>query len=735
MPDHWRRLGAVILVVLLTAFAYEPLLHAGLLGEDYSVLRAVDDAGFRFAALYDVPGTNARPLGAFSISASVRLWNELGWWQGSSGAWLLRAENLVWLLLAAVGVMRILMRAMRPWMGTDQARSAGMAAAMLLLVHPLSVSSVARIASRGDLIAMALGSWCVASFLRGRQSSRFGFVALAAGLATVAAFCSPIAIFLPVALAGMEYVSARRHRPRPTRLRTANNTLFVFAGCVALEWIGRATRRTVTIAVTQVHVESPLALEGTPLDQLGLALEKLGIMMLPVSDAGLGVIGYVLAGAVVLLALHPASIAARSAPRLWLRVLLGWLVSMGAAEYLDVTMRVYPGSLANAHSLLAAAGVMAVGLAVASTALSGARRVFIPGSMIVLYAVIAHGNAVPWRDSSRLVQDLHADLLQAARARDWRTHVLVLDPPSTPAGRELVRASLPYLLDPLFHDHPTLAAPDRPVWVRAISRDAFRAFIREHEFASLRERGLMLLVPEELVLEPADPAARVAIDLPRDPAPTTRQFWRGAGRAPSASVMSGTTIAAISVAALPESATNEPPRVRWSAASAPITEGSSAGVWLKSADGPVAVFDLNADYEWLLSGRVRSLWLVGSALTTIVSAELMTRAPTFGANIVPQPVGSDWIFNLAEVTLPRADGGEGELVLGLLDIETMTYEELAIESLGSSMYVARGALERVESAQTKVGGPVAWHLDYRVDGQCVTRATGRRMQLRESKGQ
>ena len=83
------------------------------------------------------------------------------------------------------------------------------------------------------------------------------------------------------------------------------------------------------------------------------------------------------------------------------------------------------------------------------------------------------------------------------------------------------------------------------------------------------------------------------------------------------------------------------------------------------------------------------------------------------------------------------DGGDESrpLVLGLLDIETMTYESLPIEALGNAKYVARGALERVKSAQTAVGGAIAWHLDYRVNGQCVRRASGRRIQLRESPDQ
>jgi len=730
MPESWRKIGIGAVVVLLLAFTYEPLAHARLLGEDFSVLAAVRDAGFRFSAHYDVPGVGARPLAGLSLALSIFGFREAGLWSGAE-AWLLRGENLLWLFVAALGLYQALVRAVRPWMGTDQARSAGFAAAMLLLVHPLAVHAVIRVASRGDLIGLALATWAVHLFLRGRQDKRPGSVALAALLTTVAGFCSVVGSFIPPALAGMEYISARRHRPRATRLRTANNTLFVFAACAAIEWIGRATRRSWTIAVTAFQVESPLALDDTTLDRVGLGFEKLGVMILPVSEFGLGKVGYIAAAICILLALHPALVAARSAPRLWARVLLGWLISVVAAQLPNADLRVEPGILSNAHTLLSAALVMAIGLGVASTALSGLRRTFLPGAVVLTYAVLGHANAGPWRAASDMVHELQERLVDVSRAQAWSRHILILDPPVANAGNEVVRASVPYLLDPMFFADSAEARPTHAVWVRSIVAPALRALSREPEFERLRGAGLTLLVPAHYVSDAGEQGVRVAVDLSRPSPSTGRSIWRSSGESPSGTELDAATTRAVVVAAMPGASTEELPEVRWRASAERHAEGAAQGVWLSTPDGPVASFDLNGELDWLFGDRIRSLWFSGS-LTTVVSVEALERATEFGPHVVPRPTGSDWQFDLSDVDFPQPLSTQAALVLGLLDVETMTYAELPVEPLGGGLFVGRGALERVDNAQRTVGGPVAWFLDYRVEGQTVARARGRRLQLRES---
>jgi hypothetical protein len=330
----------------------------------------------------------------------------------------------------------------------EQANAAGRAGT-LFAVHPLAVSSVARIASRGDLLALAAATWACAAFLAGRQLRKHAPVLLALCLAGIAVASSQRAWFLPCVLTGLEYSSARRHRPRLQRVRTAATTLVVFGALLPLE---RALDGLMWGARAASTAPGFLGLDA-PIDwaTLGAAYaEKVGMVLLPVNTEGIvGALGYALAAAFLALALQPAFVAARSAPRLLGRILLGWLVSVLVCQIPDAVARVAPSELARAHFLLVPALLVAIGLGIASTALSGIRRVLVPALLALPYAVLARANALPWVEAGERVHELQRDLVNAAREYPGAT-IAVIDLPPNVRGLDAFAPALDWLLAPVY---------------------------------------------------------------------------------------------------------------------------------------------------------------------------------------------------------------------------------------------------------------------------------------------
>lgn len=739
MPEWSRKAALCAVFLLLLSFAYGPLVSAGFVGEDHRVLVGVsglDPFGWSGASrLYRAPGADEHPLAALSLVWSSRTWSEGGAWS-TDVAWVLRLENLLLLALAAFGVARFLPRLLEPWTDADQARAAGLVAGALLLLHPLCVTSVARISSRGDLLALAFGACSLAAFLRGRQEREHGYVALAVGLAFLACLSSKLALYLPVALAGSEYVSARRHRPRLVRLRTASTTFLVISALVALESAGRSL--FAGGIAEQVHPGSPppLAPIGTSGHLLALCMEKLGVLMLPVNTHGIGPTGYVLAALAVLIALHPGFVAARAAPRLWGRILFGWLLWVVVTELPDAGVRVQPGTLGDAQVLLAPTFAMVIGLAIGSTALSGPRRQVLPLLVAVFYSMLAHACSLPWSAASDEVRAVQAELVAASAPRPSDVRVLVLDPPELVSGIDALGPSIPYLLHPAFLPSEARAHRTRPVWVRGLSSAAFCAFVREPEFTALRERGLVLLLPRASIAREAMSSAlpaRLVVNIPAPRATEGRAVWRGEGRSPSTLVFESLTARSVAVLALPDARTDAVPIMRWRSRSELLSDGEAAGVWLESEQGPVATFDLGARLDWLLGGRIDAVWFLGS-LDTVASAEVLTGVDTIAGNPVPRPVGKDWAFDVSGTPLPRplvasppeaAGGADPRWVLSLLDLGSLDHAEVTLEELEGVLW-ARDVVPRVERAQRVGGGPIAWTLDLVHDGQSIARARGRR---------
>ena len=177
MPRWIHRLFWILLSLALAAFAYGPLKGAGPVGEDFQVLDDVsriawpaEGEGPGLSGLLEVHGQDERPLAALSLIIASRVWTDGGAWTPGA-VFSLRLENLLLLLLAAIGISRFLRRMLEPWSGREQARAVSHAARVLVALHPLAAGAVASASARGDLLGAALAAFAANMFLRGRQES------------------------------------------------------------------------------------------------------------------------------------------------------------------------------------------------------------------------------------------------------------------------------------------------------------------------------------------------------------------------------------------------------------------------------------------------------------------------------------------------------------------------------------------------------------------------------------
>ena len=145
----------------------------------------------------------------------------------------------------------------------------------------------------------------------------------------------------------------------------------------------------------------------------------------------------------------------------------------------------------------------------------------------------------------------------------------------------------------------------------------------------------------------------------------------------------------------------------------------------KTRDALEAFFDLSASLSWLLSGRVRRVWLEG--VPTVARAELVPGVPDFGQPMPPDTEDDDWYFPAPDLAWIEATEERGTWVVGLLDLGRHRYVELLGEPGPSGTIRIPGAADRVERIVRRTEAPVAWYLDYRVDDTTVARAAGRRV--------
>lgn len=733
MPGVLKRIFTTFAILFLVAFAYAPLVEAEFVGEDFPVLI---DAGriawpemrplesgltpeFELADLYHVHGTDKRPLAALSLAISSRLWSDGGSWTGGEAVWL-RAENLFFLCIAALALCRVVRRLLLPWTGSEHARAAGKATAAVFLVHPLSLSSVASVAARGDVLAMAIGMVSAAAFLRGRQERQYVLTAAASVGAVVIGLCSAISMFLPVILAIAEFVSARRYRPTSVRLRTAGTTLIVFGGAITLEALFRYLLPN--SFEPPAYVRSLAAIASVPNAQqaLGFTLEKLGVLFLPVNTFGIGMAGFAVAGLITLIAVQPALVAARSAPRLWAWLVIAWFVSVVLTGLPQALVRVHAADLTHAQALFPAAAVMSIGLAVAATALSGLRRQFLPLVIATGFAVLAHANALPWKSASVEVSRMRVDL-ESARVLHGRDHrVLVLDPPTLVGGLDAVRPALPWMLDPAFNKGQEEGA----LSVRSLESGAFRMLSREVEFERLRESGVIVVFSGQLFGSLTE-EERLSVLLEAASDSSGTRLWREEGRSPVLD-LEALSIRGVRVRALPSTETSRVPEVSWRTRSPLCDRSELPGVWIEGEDGPEAIFDVERSLCWLLGKQVRRVWFE-EVLTRLVSAEVLSAPQLIENELVPRAKAADWIFEFDLATLPKPIDGEGEWVLELLDLDTYERFELETAQDSEGRIVARGATALVSELVSSGGGPVVWSLDFVLRETTLARSSGRRI--------
>jgi hypothetical protein len=712
-----RRLGGLALTLLLVGYAYVAVIGVGLTGGEYRTLVEVEEIVHpsaevgvedRFHNLFDVHGTEGRPLSALSLAVSALLWSP-----GTDGLIALRIENLLLLALAAACTSIFVRRLLVPWLGSEQASAAGRASALLVLVQPLNIAAIATVGARGDLMALWLSAAAAALFLKSRQDRKYLLTALAAILAVLAGLSSRLALGLPLVVALAEFASSRRYRPSHVRWRTGLTTLLVFAGCVSFDLL---------VWNVQSGFSTAPGGDTTPLaNRLAVSIERLGALLLPVNAAGVGVIGFGVAGGLLLLALQPALVAARSAPRLWGWLLLGWASSTVVAEVFAPAVRVRPEDFTGAATLLSATTAACVGLGVAATALSGVRRVVLPIALAAGWSVLAHFNGVAWSESAETATQLRRDLVAARETWGAGPPILVVDPPGRVAGIDAVEGALPWMLDPLFGGAGAGGpAPD----VRGISAGGLRALAREREFKTLREEPLIVVFPLDILGgESSASSKRESTRLDPYVATAGKRSWFREGDSGRIDLET-LGIGALEVTGADGTDTSVPPAAKWRSNHLRLEhlrEPTLEGVWTSVDDPPVAVFDLSSSLPWLLGGRVQQVWS-SRGWIRMREAVLLDTLPAPGLELVPRVEGADWFFEAPHGTFDPAS----DWFVGLLDVQTWEWVELrAGATRGGSLHV-RDAAARVEAWLRAGAQAVAWTLEERRGGLAVRRVRGRR---------
>ena len=750
MPSGPKRLLVFLLCVAVAWYAHRPLLGAGFLGSDLAVLEDIDrcfeDDGW--GAAWSVDAVEHRPLAAVSLALS-RSFHAKGGVYTPGDAGRLRLESLIILVIAAFGVRACVIRGLKPWTGDDHARSAGAAAGVFLMVHPLLVPVVAHLPARGDVVGLAASAWSVALLLEGRQERRTMALGAAFVLAVVAAASSPAALVLVPLGFGLEFIAARRHRPLGARFRTGVQVALGYAAALAFETLVRGIARPgadAADAPAQAGFDPAKLLSPEPegfAHAFALAAEKTGVVVLPVNTSGIGTLGYVLAVVALLAALHPGFVAARAAPRLWGRVLGGWAIAIAVLLLLGIGERAAPESLADAPGTLALAVAMAVGLGISATALSGARRSVLPALTGGLYAVLTAGSATTVQWAAAEVGVVHEAVLAAGREDGWSRVTWILDPPRRIAGVEALAPEH----DSSLTSPPFLPPGAPPLQVKGVPSGAFWLLTGEPEFQEARRRGLTLLMPPVRIDDV--PAEEQRAETPRRRHDALRSAllvrevmrleepvaahglgdagvlgWVGEGTSPADRPVDPLDVGAAEAVAPPDASAAEllsaPPIFRWSSNDGTDVGGELAGVWMSGEESSRAVFWLGADPRWFLGGAARSVWFAG-VLNQAESARV-TRAPAeLVGSVAPRVVGEDWTFDIAELDLDRPlDHGAREVWrLWVADPRSGRFVQVFPSGAATGRLVVPGGA-------ALHGEEVLWCLDREIEGIVVDRARGRR---------
>jgi len=748
-----RRGGSwLALLGVLVLVAHASLFGVGPVGEDFRTLveasRGVypalgGDADAGLAGLFERAGTGGRPLAAWSLGVSSWLWTRGGVWTSFAASGM-RLENLLLLAVTAFGLARLLRRLLLPWVDGVQATAAATAAFVVLLVHPLSVSAVASPAARGDLIAAALAMFAGAAFLKGRQDRHSGWVALAALVTAVATQASELGYLVPIWLALIEGTSARRHRRGHVRVRTALTTLIVFGA----------------FAGTDVLLRLGLGLDPWPaglhdsLDALsGLSggfyavlggLTRLGVLILPVNGPNAGAFGFVFGALILVAVIQPALQAGLSAPRFWITWLVVWLGLVLLALCVRATLHVAPDDFSAAAGLFPAVIVMAVGLGVASTAVSGSRREVLPLVVAFLLCALARSNARGWRAAAKDAREFQQEVVEEVERLGPELRFLAVEPPGLVDLHYALPLELGWVFDRASSGRELTAEALR---MRGLEEGALLALARLEDFDDQRAQGLALVLANRRV-NPEGVQRWVAqrLEAPGSLGPVLE--WRnptGAEEATGAPSEGGHWLgpegerpfaadsAAVEWITVRAQSTEEAPslaEIYWRARGSVHQGGKLSGLW--SAEGEQAVFDTGSSLAWLLGPRVDGLLLMGD-LAEAERAEVWASPPDLGEGLEPAVDGDDWHLGRPEPALldaftPPATGEALESAqpwtLVLLDLETYAHAEIPCELDEDDGLVAPDAEERAQELRRSPGS-LAWALELRVGGAVVGRRSGR----------
>jgi len=662
--------------VVLFGFALAPLWHAGLVGADLALFPA--DGG-RVNALF--------ALGNASLELTRALFGTPSF-HADLAARALRAENALYLFLACLVFSALLRRTLRAWLGDEVGFAAQRAAVVLLPLHPWCLLAVASAAARGELLGLLCAALAAFSFLRARQEGEQRWLVASLALALASGWASALTWLLAPLLGILEWIVARRHRGVLARSRTTLTTLLGFGGAtLAPHWIaGRSVLRP--------------AFDG---EALADWLTGLGRVLVPVHPSEPDLVRAALAGVALLLVLQPALVAARSAPRTWGRFALAWglliLVCLLPASRAAARM---PTDLSSLRWLCAPAICLGGSCAAAATALSGWKRASFPWILALALLALDRPIVRAWPAATSRLEALVGEIRAQAppRASDF----VLLSPPRAERGLLLVPEAL-------------------------AKRWLARAAGLERELVLTDAAGLSdwaasaAFPPEVFVLQPgSSPAAPFLADV----LPATRRVqrrasadaplqWRDKRGSHSVLDVDPQWLRCVRVRLRPDAVRAPRPRIAWrSEGGAP--SASAEGAWIEGGDAPCALFDLARDPNWLLCGRVRSIWFEG----TEPELEVVPALPEPALAEKPREESGRWSARLADAQPAECADAHVAWQLVLFDPHTLERQALA----GS--LAPGGVLAFAVPTPWSERAGLEWSLEARLEQACVARVSGRR---------
>ncbi len=579
MPQQPRRLLIAALFLLVASWAAWPVLEAGFHGAEVGLLERARAS----RSLIDPELAQGHLLASLDLAATA----------GRVPAVVARLESFFWLLLAALALGRCARRLLLPWSGGELARAAGWASALVFALHPVALAAVASVTARADLMALCFSTGSLWAYLHARQERRSGVLVLSALCAVLAGLSSDLALSLPAWLAAAEFLSAHRQRGVATRIRSALAVAAVSLACVLFDtWLR-------SLALDELSPPDAFRALGSA-QGIAALFERLGSLLFPVNTHVLGALGFALAGLLALAALQPILVAARSAPRLWGRILGLWALALLSAELVGRGVRVQPTDLRDAEALLLSAAVLSVGLGLGSVAMSGVRRVVTPLVLAVGLAVLSHFAGIAHRSAGVELAGLQRALAETPAGSAW-----IVDSPEVVLGVRCAEGAL---------------AESTPSGARLSRVDSESLALQacDGRLDVARSGGLSLLLrgsdgwrPRN-VLEPSEASLPAA--------------WFRDGISPALE-LDPLAAGALVVRGAAGCDTSAPPQLAWRAAGTSEGEdGRVVGVWSYLGEAPEAVFDLRSEPAWLAAGRVGQVWSA-AGWSRIAQAEFLPALP------------------------------------------------------------------------------------------------------------